>query len=419
MLSLSGNRLSLSAKWLGIAAVCMSVASCASTQSTKVAGAKPRSKEYFSEKEYGVKASPRVVQEGQPVPKGGGRYMVGDPYEVRGKTYVPKEDANYNKNGLASWYGSAFHGRVTANGEVYDSAHLSAASPTFPLPSYARVTNLDTGTSVVVRVNDRGPYHPGRIIDLSGKAAELLDVKRTGTANVNVKYIGRARMDGNDMPYLMASYVRKGDRLPSVAPEGQIASGVMVASNQPFGDQLQSYGSGLPSPVAYSGRTPSGSNHASSAARTLRTFDEPSQLPHAAPRPGDRSSASAAAARQPQRVAAPVAAAPTYVAEAEPARQNTRQQIRQPLQAPALAEARPAARPQFAQAEMPRPTARGAERVNERMGEQRTVRTAEARPSAQPQRAPAHVSETAYANTPRNAEPVVMFGNMVLRNPSR
>ncbi len=117
----------------------MSVASCASTQATKVAGAKPRSKEYFSEKEYGVKASPRVVQEGQAVPKGGGRYMVGNPYEVKGKTYFPKEDPSYNKNGLASWYGSAFHGRVTANGEVYDSAHLSAASPTFPLPSYARV----------------------------------------------------------------------------------------------------------------------------------------------------------------------------------------------------------------------------------------------------------------------------------------
>ncbi len=393
----------------------MSVASCASTQATKVAGAKPRSKEYFSEKEYGVKASPRVVQEGQPVPKGGGRYMVGDPYEVKGKTYVPKEDTNYNKNGLASWYGSAFHGRVTANGEVYDSAHLSAASPTFPLPSYARVTNLDTGTSVIVRVNDRGPYHPGRIIDLSGKAAELLDVKRTGTANVNVKYIGRARMDGNDMPYLMASYIRKGDRLPSVAPEGQIASGVMVASNQPLGDQLQSYGSGLPSPVAYSGRTPSGSGHASSAARTLQAFDEQAQLPHAAPRPADRPSGFVAnAARQPQRAAAPLAAAPTYVAEAEPARQNTRQQIRQPLkpavQAPALAEARPASRPQFAPAEMPRPAARSNER---------TVRTAEARPVAQPQRAPAHVSETAYANTPRNPEPVVMFGNMVLRNPSR
>jgi rare lipoprotein A len=383
----------------------MSVASCASTQATKVAGAKPRSKEYFSEKEYGVKASPRVVQEGQPVPKGGGRYMVGDPYEVKGKTYVPKEDTNYNKNGLASWYGSAFHGRVTANGEVYDSAHLSAASPTFPLPSYARVTNLDTGTSVIVRVNDRGPYHPGRIIDLSGKAAELLDVKRTGTANVNVKYIGRARMDGNDMPYLMASYVRKGDRLPSVAPEGQIASGVMVASNQPLGDQLQSYGSGLPSPVAYSGRTPSGSGHASSAARTLQAFDDQNrQPPHAAPRPSDRPSGFAPAARQPQRAAA----APTYVAAAEPTHQITRQQVRQPVQAQPLTEARPAARPQFAQAEAPRP----APRANER-----PVRTADARPAAQ--RAPAHISETAYANTPRSPEPIVMFGNMVLKNPSR
>ncbi len=216
------------------------------------------------------------------------------------------------------------------------------------------------------------------------------------------------------MPYLMASYVRKGDRLPSFAPEGQIASGVMVASNQPLGEQLQSYGSGLPSPVSYSGRTPSGSGHTSSAARTLQTFDERAPLPQAAPRPegrpADRSSGFATAARQPQRMPAPVAAAPTYVAEAEPARQTTRQQVRQPVQAPALAEARPASRPQFAPAEMQRPAARGNER---------TVRTAEARPVAQPQRAPAHVSETAYANTPRSPEPIVMFGNMVLRNPSR
>ena len=267
--------------------ICVGVASCATTEAPKK---KSRSKEYFSEKEYGVKASPRVVSDGKPVPKGGGRFMVGKPYQVKGKTYVPQEDANYNKSGLASWYGSAFHGRLTANGEVYDSSHLSAAHPTFPLPSYARVTNLENGTSVVVRVNDRGPYHPGRIIDVSDKTAELLDMKRTGTAKVNVQYVGRARMDGRDMPFLMASYIRKGDRFPSVNPEGQIASGVMVASNAPLGDQLQSYGSAVPTPIAMNGSTPSGPAPASApaSAHAFQAFEQFASLPELGPMPVQR-----------------------------------------------------------------------------------------------------------------------------------
>ncbi|MET3588231.1 rare lipoprotein A [Pseudorhizobium tarimense] len=273
----------------------MSVASCATTEAPKK---KTRSKEYFSEKEYGVKASPRVVSEGRPVPKGGGRFMVGKPYEVKGKTYVPEEDPGYNKSGLASWYGSAFHGRVTANGEIYDKEHLSAAHPTFPLPSYARVTNLETGSSVIVRVNDRGPFHPGRIIDVSSKTADLLDMKRTGTAKVNVQYVGRARMDGHDMPYLMASYSRKGDRLPSVQPEGQIATGVMVAYAAPLGDQLQSYAAPVPSPapsaapatMAWSGPMP-GSPAVSGASQALNGFATAAEftvLPEIGPIPSER-----------------------------------------------------------------------------------------------------------------------------------
>jgi len=206
-----------------------SVAACSTTKKHEPRPVK-RSKEYFSEKEYGVKASPRV-HHGRNVPKGGGRQIVGKPYVVKGKVYVPKEDKNYDKTGLASWYGSAFHGRLTANGEVYDQYHLSAAHPTFPLPSYARVTNLKTGDSVIVRVNDRGPYHEGRIIDVSQKAAEMLSIHRDGTAPVRVQYVGPARMDGHDMPFLMASYTRKGERLRRFNPDGEIATGVMVASN--------------------------------------------------------------------------------------------------------------------------------------------------------------------------------------------
>jgi rare lipoprotein A len=217
-----------SAKWLVLCLISAMVASCGTTQ-TRTATYKRHGKEYFSEKEYGVKASPRLFT-GRNIPKGGGRDITGQPYLVKGKWYYPKEDKQYNKVGMASWYGSAFHGRQTANGEVYDQYSLTAAHPTFPLPSYARVTNLKTGDSVIVRVNDRGPYHPGRIIDLSNKAADMLDVAHHGTAMVRVQYVGRARMDGRDGAFLMASYTHKGGRLDRYNPNGEIATGVMVAT---------------------------------------------------------------------------------------------------------------------------------------------------------------------------------------------
>ena len=116
--------------------------------------------EHFSQAKYGH-ASAKVVADGQPVPRGGGQYLVGHPYSIAGHRYYPAEDPSYSAVGMASWYGAAFHGRRTANGEVYDMASFSAAHPTMPLPSYARVTNLGNGYSVVVRVNDRGPYHGG------------------------------------------------------------------------------------------------------------------------------------------------------------------------------------------------------------------------------------------------------------------
>jgi len=118
--------------------------------------------------------SPKVVEDGEPVPKGGGSYKVGQPYSINGRTYSPFENTSYRSEGIASWYGRDFHGRLTANGEVYDMDAISAAHPTMPLPSYARVTNLENGRSIIVRVNDRGPYARGRIIDLSRRAAELL-----------------------------------------------------------------------------------------------------------------------------------------------------------------------------------------------------------------------------------------------------
>ena len=108
------------------------------------------------------------------MPKGGGVYRVGAPYMVAGRIYVPEENPHYRADGLASWYGDDFHGRVTANGEIFDLDGITAAHPTLPLPSYARVTNLSNGRSLIVRVNDRGPYHGNRIIDVSKRAAHLL-----------------------------------------------------------------------------------------------------------------------------------------------------------------------------------------------------------------------------------------------------
>ncbi len=198
---------------------------CAAPQ-PQVKQQKKRSKEYFAESAYGVKASPRVAN-GKKIPRGGGRNQVGKPYKVKDKWYKPKEDPNYVKVGRASWYGSAFHGRLTANGEVYDMAHLTAAHPTMPLPSYARVTNTANGSSVIVRVNDRGPYSNDRIIDMSEKAAEMLDYKHHGTASVKVEYVGRAPLHGQDDAYLMASYRSGGDAI------GQPATGVMMAMNGP------------------------------------------------------------------------------------------------------------------------------------------------------------------------------------------
>ena len=145
------------------------------------------------------------MADGQPVPHGGGQYLIGHPYSIAGHRYYPAENPSYSAVGMASWYGAAFHGRRTANGEVYDMASLSAAHPTMPLPSYARVTNLGNGYSVIVRVNDRGPYHGGRVMDVSSRVADVLDMKAMGTAKVKVEYVGAAPMEGSDNSFLLAS----------------------------------------------------------------------------------------------------------------------------------------------------------------------------------------------------------------------
>ncbi|MEQ1769582.1 MAG: septal ring lytic transglycosylase RlpA family protein [Devosia sp.] len=158
----------------------------------------------FTSKEYGVAVSPRVTKTKFPK-RGGGRIMPLKPYVVRGVTYRPVEGPGYVEQGRASWYGQDFHGRRTANGEIFGAYYLTAASPVLPIPSYARVTNLENGQSVMVRINDRGPYVAGRIIDLSYQAAEILGYRNKGSASVEVRYVGPAPVSGDDTKMLMAS----------------------------------------------------------------------------------------------------------------------------------------------------------------------------------------------------------------------
>lgn len=121
--------------------------------------------------------------------KTNGIYKIGMPYQINGKWYYPKEDLNYKEIGIASWYGSDFHNGITANGEKYDMYAMTAAHRTLPLPSIVKVTNLENGRSVIVRVNDRGPFVNNRIIDVSKSAAEALGFQTLGTTQVRVEYL--------------------------------------------------------------------------------------------------------------------------------------------------------------------------------------------------------------------------------------
>jgi rare lipoprotein A len=120
-----------------------------------------------------------------------GYYKIGSPYQIDGTTYTPAVDYDYDETGIASWYGPDFTGKITANGELYDMNEVTAAHRTLPMPSLVRVTNLDNGRTIVVRVNDRGPYARGRILDMSRRGAQLLGYEKTGTAKVRVQIMAR------------------------------------------------------------------------------------------------------------------------------------------------------------------------------------------------------------------------------------
>jgi peptidoglycan lytic transglycosylase len=167
-------------KWIFFAGLCAVLAACGTTKRPQVVS-------------HGTPTTTRP-SEPQAIPNP--TYKVGNPYQVAGIWYYPQEQPNYNETGIASWYGTEFHGRLTADGEIFDRAAITAAHPTLPLPVNVRVTNLENGKSIVVRVNDRGPYVNGRIIDLSERAADLLDYRGKGTARVRVTYLNKASLHG-------------------------------------------------------------------------------------------------------------------------------------------------------------------------------------------------------------------------------
>lgn len=176
------------------------------------------------------------------------------PYEVAGKDQDPK---GYSAEGLASWYGTQFHGRSTANGEIFDKASISAAHPSLPLPSYARVTNVSNGKSIVVRVNDRGPFHGDRALDVSERVAEILKFKHNGMARVRIDYIGPAALAGSDEGKLLATY-RENGNLPSTAlasleaaPTANLATTPSVSDQTRVGAAFSGFST--PQPLAHQG----------------------------------------------------------------------------------------------------------------------------------------------------------------------
>ena len=174
-----------------------------------------------------------------------GGYKVGEPYQIKGGWYYPKEDFGYDETGIASWYGPGFHAETTANGERFDQNELTGAHKTLPMPSLVRVTNLENGRSIIVRINDRGPFVPGRIVDLSRRGAQLLGFEAQGSAKVRVSILpdesravaaaARAGQAGVDI----AQVSPDGAPVPVAAPRAVVQvegaqAPIQIAERRPF-----------------------------------------------------------------------------------------------------------------------------------------------------------------------------------------
>ena len=196
-----------------------------------------------------------------PQDKGHGIYKVGNPYQIDGVWYYPAEDYSYDETGIASWYGPGFHERYTANGEIYDQNDLTAAHRTLPMPCFVRVTNLDNGRSIVLRVNDRGPYARGRIIDVSRRGAQLLGYEGIGTAKVRVQIMAAesrqlAEAMKNGATVMMATaQTQPGEPPPLAAPRAAVAAAPLApppsqpAPSQPAPQAAPAESAAAPAPA--------------------------------------------------------------------------------------------------------------------------------------------------------------------------
>ena len=228
-------------RWLCVMAVLTLLAGCASgggvsSPSTDRSASKDSGGRYamendaYPEQPPDVSSVPDAVPRVEPLSRGGNRPV----YEVWGETYHVMSDATgYVDQGKASWYGKKFHGYATASGEIYDMYEMTAAHRSLPLPTYARVTNLDNGRSVIVKVNDRGPFHGDRLIDLSYAAAARLDILRGGTGRVRVEAIDpvawQARHQGQQKTQQVAAASAAAPSLP--APTAPVATGTVSATD--------------------------------------------------------------------------------------------------------------------------------------------------------------------------------------------
>lgn len=199
---------------------------------------------------FAGQGSPRYPGNG-PLPRGGGRYQLGEPYQVAGRWFTPREQPGYDEVGVASWYGPQFHRRQTSNGEWFDMNYLTAAHATLPLPCYAKVTNLQNGREVIVRINDRGPFVGDRVIDLSRQAAVVLGYKEQGKTRVRVEYLGPAPLNdrGSELMALNERLRNGGSTSVTtaalVAPEKRVnyASRIAVAPTADSGGYFVQVGS--------------------------------------------------------------------------------------------------------------------------------------------------------------------------------
>lgn len=232
----------------------VSLAACASTDMgvAKPSGLGPRYAARLPD--HDAERPERRAQASERPPSDSRLRGTNKPYQVNGVWYIPKDDPDYDEVGVASWYGDAFQLRPTANGETFDMYMPSAAHKTLPLPSIVEVTNLDNGKKLKVRVNDRGPFVDGRIIDLSRAAAEDLGMLRSGVAHVRVSYVGPAPTTYQPQPTLATN---KPKPTPSAPPPTVYAAGPQPQPGREIHFGLAGQPVGLP-PIAEPIQSPGG-----------------------------------------------------------------------------------------------------------------------------------------------------------------